>query len=279
LLAACGSSDGGEEAQEPVDMTPAGGGAPVTPPSATATSEPPPATPTSSPPAGTATSYPAPVTPGPTPVFPARCLGDASQTIMIGDSYLALSGEVTRFLESYAGQAYRHYYVSGTQMQGGLPPSIPDQARMALTQGPVESVIMDGGGNDVLIGDFSCRLSGPAPGSGCEATVLRIADTVAAFMGELAAAGVREVVYFFYPYLPNNAGLNATLDFGAPLVEAACENAAGLDCNFIDLRGAFDGHPEYIGLDGIHPTTAGSEVIAGLLWDEMQATCANGLDP
>lgn len=221
--------------------------------------------------------------PPPPPLIPARCAGDATKTAMIGDSYLALSGEVTMFLQGYSGQQYRTYYVSGTQMVGGLPPNIPDQARMALAEAPVQTFLMDGGGNDVLIGDLTCRVTGPAPGSPCEATVLNVLDAARALLDEAAAAGVQEVVFFFYPHIPpgivalNHIALNEVLDFAAPLARDVCEGATAVDCTFIDLRQPFDGHPEYIGLDGIHPTTAGSEVIAQLLWAAMQENCATGL--
>ncbi len=216
---------------------------------------------------------------GPTGFVPARCHGDASKTIMIGDSYLALSGDVTRFLEQYSGQKFRTHYVSGTQMVGGLPPSIPDQARAAYQQGPVESVIMTGGGNDILIGDATCRV---APmGATCLATVQRTLDAAGALMVEAASKGVREVVYFFYPHLPGSLlapiELNQVLDHAAPLAKAICENSTVLDCTFIDTRPAFMGHPEYIGVDGIHPTAPGSEAIAKLLWAAMQNNCATGL--
>ncbi len=204
---------------------------------------------------------------------------------MIGDSYLALSGEVTAFLEGFSGQTYRKHYVSGTQMVGGIPPAVPDQAAIALGEGPVQTFIMDGGGNDVLIGDLTCRLTGPAPGTPCEATVLNVLNAAGVLLNNAAAAGVQEVIYFFYPHIPpglialNHVALNDTLDFAAPQAQALCENATALDCTFIDLRPAFAGHPEYISpLDGIHPTTPGSEVIARLIWDVMQQNCANGLD-
>ena len=119
---------------------------------------------------------------------------------MVGDSYLALSGDITRFLTQYSGQTYRTYYVSGTQMVGGLPPAIPDQARQGLAAGPTQTVIMTGGGNDVLIGDASCKT---APlGAQCKMTVQNTLNAAKAMIDEGAAKGVKEVIYFFYPHLP-----------------------------------------------------------------------------
>jgi hypothetical protein len=212
-------------------------------------------------------------------LIPDRCNGDASKTIMIGDSYLALSGDVTRFLQQYSGQTYRTYYVSGTQMVGGAAPNIPDQARQAYAEGPVQTIIMTGGGNDVLIGDATCRTD--PNGTTCRATVDNTLTASQALMQEAANMGVKEVVYFFYPHLPGSllapATLNQVLDYAAPLAQDACESATVLDCSFIDTRQPFEGHPEYIGLDGIHPTAAGSEVIAQLVWAVMQENCQTGL--
>lgn len=213
-------------------------------------------------------------------LVPNRCSGDATETAMIGDSYLALSGEITSFLQRYSGQTYRPYYVSGTQMVGGLPPSIPDQYRLALAQGEVQTLIMDGGGNDVLLGDITCHgtgPAGPASGSPCALTIQRVAQAAAALLSEAAAGGVKEVIYFGYPHVAGfNADLNPSLDYAVPLLAAACTDAA-LDCTFIDVRADFTNHPEYIGLDGIHPTTPGSEAIAKRVWAALQDNCAHGV--
>ncbi len=214
------------------------------------------------------------------PFLPDRCNGDASKTIMIGDSYLALSGDITRFLQQWSGQTYRTYYASATQLEGGFPPTIPDQYRqLALPQGPVQTIIMTGGGNDVLIGDPSCRTT-PATtaGSQCESTVLRVVELAKDLLEEAAGDGVEEVIYFFYPHVAGmNVSLNPTLDYAYPLARDLCESATGLHCTFVDTRAAFEGHPEYIILDGIHPSTSGSEAIAQLVWEVMEDNCTNGI--
>jgi lysophospholipase L1-like esterase len=215
-------------------------------------------------------------------VTPKRCTGDATQTIMVGDSYLALSGDVYRFLQQYSGgQTYRTYYVSGTQLVGGLPPNIPDQARQAYAEGPVQTIIMTGGGNDVLIGDQTCKTD--PLGQQCTTTVNNTVAAAHDLMIEAANAGVQEVIYFFYPHLPGTsflapATLNQTLDYAAPRAKEVCESSTVLDCSFIDTRPAFEGHSDYIGLDGIHPTAAGSQVIAQLIWAVMQENCQRGVE-
>ena len=105
-------------------------------------------------------------------------------------------------------------------------------------------------------------------------------DTAAgavALLDEAAKGGVKEVIYFFYPHVAGaNADLNPTLDYAYPIFADACTNAP-LDCKFIDIRKDYEGHPEYTGIDGIHPTALGSEQVAKRIWDVMQTNCAQGV--
>lgn len=205
----------------------------------------------------------------------------ASEVVMIGDSYLALT-TVPTYLWDHARAAgslaametYRPYQFSGTQMSNG---QIPMQFDIAINEDPnISTVIMTGGGNDVLIGSAAICLSQPPPAEPCVAAIDSVLTTAATLMDDMAEAGVKDVVYFFYPHLPPGfpfGAKNETLDYAAPLVQALCEEHQGLDCQFVDIRPAFEGHPEYIRLDAIHPTDAGAAVIADLLWERMVEHC------
>lgn len=211
-------------------------------------------------------------------VIPKRCSGDYSETVMIGDSYLAWTNEITVALERYIGGAIdRTYYLSGAGMVKGIMVTIPDQFRlMAVPAGPIESILMDGGGNDVLIGDLTCGTTGLTPGSSCETTVN---DAIAAskqLMQEAAEAGVKETIFFFYPHI-NNPALNDVLDQAYPMARAACEGQQIMDCTFIDTRDACGSLPNPIGPDGIHPATNCSNAIADLMWAAMEENCTNGV--
>jgi lysophospholipase L1-like esterase len=46
-----------------------------------------------------------------------------------------------------------------------------------------------------------------------------------------------------------------------------------LRCHFVDLVPLFNGHADYIGSDGIHPTPAGAQVIGTAIWNTMKASC------
>ena len=113
----------------------------------------------------------------------------------------------------------------------------------------------------------------------------------------MATDGVKHVVYFFYPHLdPAGGGIlttppprsTTTLDYAYPLAEQICCGVLRLDgestraagtcrgrtCVCVDTRPAFEGHlADYIKSDHVHPTPAGAQVIADLVWKAMQDQC------
>ncbi len=204
----------------------------------------------------------------------------ASEVITIGDSYYAITTVITgvmvhaRLNGSLGPQeSYRRYDVGGTQMSNGQIPGMFDDA---VAEDPaIDTVIMTGGGNDVLIGSASVCLQDPPPSAACVNALDEVFAAAEALMNRMATAGVQHVVYSFYPHLPPGfppGAKNETLDYAAPLVAELCEKAP-VDCHFVDIRDAFEGHPEYILPDAIHPTDAGSQVIADLIWETMVENC------
>ena len=161
------------------------------------------------------------------------------EVVMLGDSYLdAPWGDVGPTLMMQANATYRHYYIGGASMAWGNPDTqfyIPYQYDpMAKTDTSVTSptdikvVIMDGGGNDVLIGNTSCEQTAPPGNTSCVTTVQSAIDKAQSTMQQMAADGVKSIVFFFYPHL-NPAGggilttpapaINDTLDYAYPLAE------------------------------------------------------------
>jgi lysophospholipase L1-like esterase len=231
------------------------------------------------------------------PVDGAACPATGNEVVMIGDSYFALSettsppaGEITQHLQSLAstagalasGDAYRHYYESGANMStmytGSAITPIPDQFAQGVSANPdVKYVIMDGGGNDILLENADCILAaaGSSISDTCKTAVQTAISAASTLFQSMKTAGVQKVIYFFYPHLPTTEfpSVNTMLDYAYPLVQAACQSAP-LPCYFIDTRPAFNGNDaSYIGPDNIHPTTAGSDVIAGLIWNVMKQEC------
>lgn len=221
-----------------------------------------------------------------------RCVQKASQTVVIGDSYINwLSHTFPTDMARVAGETWRMYAIGGTSMASGGIGFIPDQFDRALAENPdIKTVLMDGGGNDVLVCDgirfpncLSCKngsVAEPCP------SIVQLALTRAeTLMNKAAAAGVRDVVYFFYPHVPLNTPIGGTnpnniLDYALPRVKALCDSAESktggrLRCHFVDMIPVFEGHSEYFAPNDIHPNSSGSAAMARAIWATMQQKCVS----
>jgi hypothetical protein len=169
---------------------------------------------------------------------------------------------------------------------------IPPQFDQALAADPdITTVVMDGGGNDVLVPDAmqwpqgsSCKNDLNSPNiPDCQKIVATAIDAAGVLMDKMAAAGVKEVVYFFYPHVPEGTligGLHpdAILDYAISKVKAFCDGAhdrtsGKLTCHFIDMIPVFDGHPDWFAPTDIHPNSLGSAAMAKAVWGVMKSEC------
>jgi lysophospholipase L1-like esterase len=239
-----------------------------------------------------------------------------NKVVMIGDSYLDpaysnaaldLFSDAQNAGSLAANTTYRHYYQGGAAMNyGSLQFNIPYQyENEAKTDGTVtnptdiDTIIMDGGGNDVLIDNQGCLTTPPPGNTSCATAITGTVNRAQQLLQEMASNGVKHIVYFFYPHLdpagggilPTPApGVNTTLDYAYPLAEQICcgssftstttsytcsGNTSGAQCIFVDTRPAFEGHTaDYIkSTDHVHPTPAGAQVIADLVWKAMTDYC------
>jgi lysophospholipase L1-like esterase len=243
------------------------------------------------------------------------CHVPGKEIAVLGDSYVALSynqpipGDSFPFvtelqkLARAAGalgpsEEYRKYAVSGAAMAPGplaLIRPIPLQLDDALAAGKTTVVLMDGGGNDVLVDNRGClnftSVAEVAANKDCTAVVDRALEASQKMFDKGVAAGVKAVVFFFYPHLPKDslgggAGPNYVLDYAYPRVKQFCESQSKAKCHFVDMRKGFDdgtwtgkddgsGYPRegLIEFDGIHPTAEGSKILASEFWKVMQASC------
>jgi lysophospholipase L1-like esterase len=260
---------------------------------------------------------------------PAMCIKGqvtANEVVMIGDSYLDpnygnvgpnIVADAQKAGVLAAGTKYREYYLAGAAMNNGaaalnIPYQYDTNAKgdfSVANPKDIQLVIMDGGGNDVLIDQQSCLMDATSAAQMADAPCMNaVTNTVArtkALWQEMAGDGVKQIVYFFYPHLdPGGGGLlptpspgvNLIDDYSAPLYQQICcgssftptatayscsGNAPGTKCTFVDTRPAFQGHsgalgepgPDYILSDHVHPNATGSVVIANLVWDTMVANC------
>ena len=189
-----------------------------------------------------------------------------NQAVIIGDSVFALSGEIKEFLAGHAQENYRGYAHNGATMVGGSQ-DIPGQYNTARSDDSnIRTVIMDGGGNDVL-GESVCN----PWSSACQTILNGVYNTLGVLLSDMSSHGVQDVVYMGYYHATNSrAGYNTALDIGIADLIDICDDSP-VSCVYVELRPTFDPHPEWIKSDGIHPTRAGSEVAAGLVWDTMVA--------
>lgn len=149
---------------------------------------------------------------------------------------------------------------------------------------------MDGGGNDALLPPggspaANCKNEANAgTDTACQMLVQATLTAAEKLVQTMADAGVKNMIYFFYPHLPGTGILsgsnpNAIDDYAAPLVQKDCEGALSktngkLSCVYIDTRPAFGSdYMANISSDGVHPTAAGQNILAGLILKAMKDNC------
>jgi hypothetical protein len=221
------------------------------------------------------------------------CLTKPSQLVVVGDSYLNwITHTFPDDFRSAFGAEYRMYAVGGSSMgSGGIAGFIPDQLKQAIADdGDIVASVMTGGGNDILIADTimypgsdTCKDRLDAPMDKVCQDVIANAMTVASeLMDTAAAAGVRDVVYLFYPHIPGGGfgGMNpnAILDYSLPMARDLCTGAetrteGKLHCHFVDLVPVFEGHPDWFADDGIHENSLGSAAMAQEVMKVLKDKC------
>ena len=191
--------------------------------------------------------------------------GSSSRTdkMILGDSIFALSGDIHSNLERNLGENIDTYAQSGCQMNGtsficGERGRIPNQYKSANKNG-INTVIFNGGGNDFLLGD-----GGDCRNQACiEEVLAAIEQTISGLVSDMKRDGISEIVYLGYyntPSDPDNVAIN-----GLSMAYKAA-NYPAMGVKFVDTRNSFAGNERsYIKSDGIHPTAAGSRVLADLI--------------
>jgi lysophospholipase L1-like esterase len=187
-------------------------------------------------------------------------MGDGSDVVTIGDSYMQLGNEgIEPSLDKAAGQTYRHYGVMGTQLTSG---QIPQQYDQAKSENPkILTVLMTGGGNDFLqnpSNSSDCADVGP----NCSATVEKIVATLTMLWAKMGADGVKDVFMITYPHTPM-MNLNPASDAALPKQQKACDEATPIHCHLLNSVPLFMGREtELIRGDNIHPTAEGYQMLA-----------------
>jgi lysophospholipase L1-like esterase len=225
----------------------------------------------------------------PTDTFKRPCLDSGNEVVFIGDSYSnyavahsALAALVADRAQDdgalMAGARYRDLAVAGTTLAaanviGMIPPQWDDAKRMK----PIKAVVMDGGGNDVLIAHRECLADGSEQQPGCMSVVNDSVMAAKKLLEDMKATGVSDVIYFWYPHLPAMLGGNGNSisDYAFPLLEALAKEVSTdtFHVFMVDTVPIFEGHPEYFFSDNIHANDTGEGKIADAVYKVMKDNC------
>jgi hypothetical protein len=182
--------------------------------------------------------------------------GDGKDVVTIGDSWMSyfLNGGGIEGALDRAGTDYRHYSVAGTTLTSSIPP----QWDQALAGGDVKTVIMTGGGNDIMF------TGGCDTKEACEMSVQRIADMLDELWTKMSDAGVQDIVYIQYS---KNAGTAPSENRPAVSPTPSICLTGPVRCHSMsttELVAAGDT------VDGIHPTSAACDRIADAVIELME---------
>ncbi len=188
--------------------------------------------------------------------------------VMLGDSIFALTGAEERHLRDYSGHIYRTYYMSATQMQGGLN-DIESQYDRAARLGKIRTIIMDGGGNDFLLGGALTP----------RATIQEINAAYERIFQKAARDGVENIVVQGYYRTSSTTAQTDQSETEVKNLTLAAAQKYGLNTAHFDPSDdpffSSKRPSQYTIADGIHPTNEASKQLARLVWETMRS---NGME-
>ncbi|HKP60061.1 MAG TPA: SGNH/GDSL hydrolase family protein [Polyangiales bacterium] len=219
----------------------------------------------------------------PTETAKRPCIKSGNEVVFIGDSYsdyavahtalATLVGSRARMDGAMSG--YRNLAVAGTTLAAAsILGTIPPQWDSAKRTKPIHAVVMDGGGNDVLIANMQCLPAGSDKNAGCQQVVATSMKTAKSLLEDMKAGGVTDVIWFWYPHLPNGNGSDIS-DYTLPMLQDLAKSVSTdtFHVQMIDTVPLFEGHPEYFFTDGIHANDIGEGKIADAVWKMMKDNC------
>jgi hypothetical protein len=203
---------------------------------------------------------------------------------IIGDSVFDLSGDIQQVLKQLSGKTYKDRSVSGAKIA-----AIDNQLGQALGRSTLESLIADGGANDILQSSVDCD-SDPLT-QGCLNTLDYIADTMWNMMVDMYYGPADGHVWLGYYHVKGSeAEKNEAIDYAYDVLYPdifdltpyggsvwsgsvpgygvySGTTLSTFQWALADPRGAIV--PSDIKSDDIHPTYSGSSKLANLIWGVM----------
>jgi hypothetical protein len=208
-----------------------------------------------------------------------------NRVVNIGDSIFALSGAESTYLHSYAGTTFRRYATSGAYLTGDsivTSFSILDQFDKAKSDNAnIKTVFMDGGGNDILIpavalDPYNCKKDWWESGlsTTCKNLINDIYVEAVNTVNHMGQQGVQVVIWQGYYKLKNgligSTTLNDAVAYGNTKLSQAVANATAVPTRiFVNPTSVMNQSSDII-IDGVHPSTAGSQKLATLLWAQLK---------
>jgi hypothetical protein len=187
--------------------------------------------------------------------------GNGMDVIAIGDSWMSYDGNkgIQYSLRKISGQPYRGYGVGGTQLLNGQIPAQYDQAKRDNPN--IRTVIMTGGGNDLLRSNARVDLSSAGPYA--RGRIDMLANGLVALWSEMGRDGVHDVIYVFYS---RGGGITASVDYATKKIQPLCQSMKPIRCHWIDSDGTL--HMKL--RDDTHPTDEGFNALARTIFLMME---------
>jgi lysophospholipase L1-like esterase len=195
----------------------------------------------------------------------------ASEIRIIGDSIFTTGGNMIRgHLESISGLTI------DTHANGGAVMSQVREQYLNIKDQNIRTIIMDGGGNDILGDSGNCRNQN---NDSCKAHIEQVVETARTLFEEMAENGVENIVFMTCHYpMGWNSGYVDAINYGTSLITEVCAEARSR-CIIVDPRESFQGKSHYLEWDGVHPNRTGAQVMADLIWQAMVENWASPRNP
>ncbi len=204
---------------------------------------------------------------------------------IVGDSVFDLSGDIHTVLKSLSGKSYKDRSVSGAKIA-----AIDNQLGQALSRSTLQTVIADGGANDILQGSMDCD-SDPLT-QGCLDVLDYITDTMWSMIVDMYYGPSDGHVWLgYYNVKGSEAEKNEAIDYaydnlypdlfdltvyGGTAITGSVgsygvyegSTLGSFEVYLADPRGSIV--PSDIKSDDIHPTFSGSQKLANLIWGVLE---------